>query len=316
MFELVREILLGCVGLALLCFGADFLVRGGASLAARMRISSLVIGLTLVAFGTSAPELVVSLGAALKQMGDISLGNVVGSNICNIALILGLSALITPLPVNPKLFRLDLPLLLTASLFVAAVSFFFQGIPRLFGIVLTTGILAYTIWSIRLSRRETQEGTEDDAKIFSVPLSLLFVVLGILGLVAGARFFLGTAVFLAKMMHVSDAVIGLTVVAVGTSLPELATSIVAALRGENDIAVGNVVGSNLFNLLAILGVTACVSPISAPQIQWIDICVMLAVTFALYPILWKGRVVGRPAGALLLFSYLGYMAWLVVGVVG
>lgn len=313
------QLFYGISGIVLLYYGAGFLVKGGSNIAARMRISPLVIGLTLVAFGTSAPELVVSLGASFRGMGDISVGNVVGSNICNIALILGLSAMITPLTVNPKLFRLDLPLLLVSTLFSAGICLFYHEINRWVGLGLTVAVIAYTWWSIRISRKETEtEAIPDEtieknqvAPTGNILLPLGSVAVGLFGLIAGAQLFLNAAIFTARALHVSEAVIGLTVVAVGTSLPELATSVVAAIHGEKDIAVGNVVGSNLFNILAILGITSLINPISAPGVDVWDFAVFLLTVFLLYPMMRIGLTISRWNGLFLFLIYVSYTAWLI-----
>lgn len=310
----------GAAGLALLYYGAEFLVKGGVSIANKFKISPLVIGLTLVAFATSAPELVVSIDASLKGAGDISIGNVVGSNICNIALILGVCAVITPLAVNIKLFTLDVPLMIGSAGLLAVFYYFTRGVNRIEGLIFLAGIIAYTTWSVYNSKRESKDNPdlvkEAEAEIgadrnYAWGVALLFVAGGLAALVGGAKLLVNAAVLLAQMLHVSDAVIGLTVVAVGTSLPELATSIVAALRGQKDIAIGNVVGSNIFNILAILGVAPLVAPISAPGISWVDIGLMLFVSIILYPIMKTGSVISRREGGFLLAVYVGYTVWLI-----
>ncbi len=308
-------------GLVLLYYGAEFLVKGGVSIAVRMKVSPLVIGLTLVAFATSAPELVVSIDASLKGAGNISLGNIVGSNICNIALILGLCSMITPLRVNRKLFRLDVPLMILSAVVLAIFYFITCGVNRIEAGLFFAGILAYTSWSIYNSRKEGQQDPElmaeaeeevTSQKRYGVLLSILFVLGGLVALVGGAKLFVNAAVYFAKLLSISDAVIGLTVVAVGTSLPELATSLVAAIRGEKDIAIGNVVGSNIFNILAILGIAPLIAPIHAPGISYVDIGLMLFVSIILYPIMKSGLVISRKEGAFLFATYIAYTAWLIV----
>ena len=242
----------GLIGLVLLYYGAEYLVRGGSAIASRSCVSPLVIGLTLVAFGTSAPELFVSTGAALHGFGDICIGNVVGSNICNIALILGLSALIAPLAVNAELFKRDLPIMILASVVLTVVCLFYGGIGRIVGLLFTVGIVAYTVVGIRSSSVKCETHPPE----MSRTTAYLAVIGGLLALVGGAKLILSGAVALEKHFGVADEFVALTVVAVGTSLPELATSVVAARKGEADIAIGNVVGSNIFNILGILGVSA------------------------------------------------------------
>ena len=309
------NLLYGCGGLTLLYYGAEFLVKGGVRVARKFKISPLVIGLTLVAFATSAPELVVSIDAALKGLGNISIGNVVGSNICNIALILGVCAMITPLTVNAKLFKLDMPLMILSALLLSVFCLVSHGLNRIQGALLFTGIIVYTVWSIRSARKEneSEEPQEDVPNKGSLAIAVLFVIGGLAALIGGAKLFVNSAVFMAKLFNVSDAVIGLTVVAVGTSLPELATSVVAAIRGEKDIAIGNVVGSNIFNVLAICGIAPLVSPISAPQISTVDLAVMTAVSCLLYPVMKTGMSISRREGAVLLLVYIAYTVYLIAG---
>ncbi len=312
--EIFLQIISGIAGIALLYYGAEYLIKGGVSIAMKLQIPSLIIGLTLVAFGTSAPELVVSIDATLKNSGDISIGNVLGSNICNIALILGLSAAISPLVVQKKLLRFDLPLLLAASVLMALFCYFFQGVNRWQGAIFFAGIIGYTAYSIYSGKKEGADDCEEVSgnKNYPVWLAVIFIIGGLLGLVAGAKLFVNAAIFAAQAIGVSDAVIGLTVVALGTSLPELATSVVAAIKGEQDIAIGNVIGSNLFNILCILGIAPLISPIHAPQIDIVDLLTMLLVTIALFPIMRTGWKISRSEGAFLLLLYIGYTAYLFI----
>lgn len=313
-------------GFALLVVGAELLVRGAVRLAAAAGISSLVIGLTVVAFGTSAPELAVSVGAGLAGRADIAVGNVVGSNILNTLLILGLSALIIPLSVARQLVRLDVPLMIGVSLLVVLLAL--DGrIERLEGLLLSAGLVAYVAWSIRLSRRQGQVAQE--AGTGSGPpaaggwrwwlASVSLVAIGLALLVTGAHLMVEGAVAAARALGVSELVIGLTVIAVGTSLPEVATSVLAALRGQRDIAVGNVVGSNLFNLLGVLGLTAMAAapgvPIASPVFGF-DLPVMLASAVMCLPIFFSGSTISRVEGALLLAYYGLYLAYLLLGAAG
>jgi len=306
------EALLLVGGGVLLYFGADFLIRGAVSLARKAGVSPLLIGLTLVAFGTSAPELVVSFDAALHAQGDIAVGNVVGSNICNIALILGVAALLRPVAVNPKLFRVDLPMMIGVTLLF--VLFYFwdgKGINRWQGVAFLLILAGYLCWSFRHGGAEASE--EMDAPLLSLFRSLLLIALGLAGLLVGARLFVRGAVFFATLFGVSQAVISLTVVALGTSLPELVTSVVAVLKNEKDIAIGNVVGSNIFNILVIMGLPPLVAPLSAPGISWIDLAVMLLTAIILWPMMATGKRISRMEGALLLLTYAAYTAWLFYG---
>ncbi|MDF7798108.1 calcium/sodium antiporter [Pontiellaceae bacterium B1224] len=317
------EILLLIAGLVLLVFGAEVLVRGASRLAAAIGISPLVIGLTVVAFGTSAPEMAVSTASGLAGQTNLALGNVIGSNIFNVCFILGLSALITPLVVSQQLIRFDIPLVIAVS----GVVYLFSlngAISRPEGLVLFAGIIAYTGFLIRHSRRENKAVQDEYAEVYGEkkarsPKLLLnnsgLILAGLGLLVLGSKWLVAGSVVIAQKLGVSDLVIGLTVVAAGTSLPELATSVVAGLRGERDIAVGNVIGSNLFNLLAVLGLAGSVSPggISvSPQSLRLDLPVMVLTALACLPIFFTGRRIARGEGALLLGGYLAYTAWLVV----
>lgn len=311
-------------GLASLVVGAELLVKGAAAIASRLGIAPVIIGLTVVAFGTSAPELAVSVSASLGGDADVALGNVVGSNIGNILLILGASAIIGGLAVDQRIIRLDIPLLMGAS--VATLLLGLDGeIGRVDGVVLFAGIVAYTTWLARSARRERSdvlaeydeavEELEGAAVDRPMPAQLAYVLTGLVVLVAGSQLLVGSATDIAEELGVSDLVIGLTVVAIGTSLPELATSVLAALRGQRDIAVGNVVGSNLFNLLSVLGLTGLVSAdgirVTDDSLR-IDLPVMLAATFVLLPIVWNGFRIERWEGVVFVAAYLLYVAFLVL----
>ena len=307
------QIFLGLPGLVLLCYGAEFLGRGGVRLAEALHIPKVVVGLTLVAFATSAPELVVSIDSAIRGVGDISVGNVVGSNICNIGLILGVASLITPMNVSQTLLRFDMPLLTVATVLLAVCGILLHGVNRVMALVFLGGFFLYSWKNVREGMRgETyaQDGTAKSS--LSVPMALLLAGGGVAALLVGAKLFVNGAIELARLFHVSDAVIGLTLVAIGTSLPELATSVVAAFKGEKEIAVGNVVGSNIFNILAILGIAPLISPIQAAGIQIVDMSVMLGITLLMFVMMFTGKVVRRGEGALLLCVYLGYSVWLFV----
>lgn len=300
-------------GLVLLYYGADYLVKGGANIALKLKVSPLVIGLTLVAYGTSAPEFVVSVDAATKGLADVSLGNIVGSNICNIALILGLCSIITPLRVNKKLLKADIGVMILSAAILVGFYAVNHGVNRWEAALFLSGSIAYTIWSFYSSRKEgTDVPDELPDKKYSIWLSLLMVAGGLTALVGGAKLFVNAAVEIAKWCGVSNAVIGLTVVAVGTSLPELATSVVAAIKKEQDIAIGNVVGSNIFNILAILGVAPLISPIKAQGISYVDMILMLSISIMLYPIMKTGMKISRKEGILLLAIYVVYTAYLIV----
>jgi len=312
-------------GLVLLVVGAEALVKGASRLAAAFRISPLVIGLTVVAFGTSAPELAVSIKAAFADQASIAVGNVVGSNIFNVLFILGLSALIVPLVVSAQLIRLDVPLMVALS--VAVFLLAMDGlISRADGLLLVGGLIVYIVFLIVQSRRDTAaaeaaaaacENPEELADAIDNPrwlLNLSLVLGGLALLVLGSRWLVDAAIAFAQYFGVSELVIGLTIVAAGTSMPEVVTSIVAAMRGERDIAVGNVVGSNIFNLMAVLGVSSVVAPsgieISDAVIAF-DLPIMLAVAFACLPIFFTGGVIRRYEGGILLGYYVLYTLYLI-----
>lgn len=300
-------------GLVLLYLGGEALVRGGSALALRMGVKPLMVGLTVVAMGTSTPELVVSMGAAFDGFGGIALGNVIGSNIANIALILGISAVIRPMQVQSKLVRLDMPIALAVAVLLVVVVLDGE-LSRLDGVLLFTGFLAYiafTIWEARRDRAILDSEPGAGAPTQTKPLvSVLLILAGLGLLVLGGRLFVEAAVTLAAQLGVPDSIVGLTIVAIGTSLPELATSIIAAVRGESDLSIGNVVGSNIFNVLCILGLVALVRPFAAGQIEPVDLMVMVGLTVILLPMLFSGFRVTRLEGVFLLALYAGYMVYL------
>lgn len=350
-------LLLFILGLVLLVGGAEVLIRGAVAIADRAGIPPLVIGLTVVAFGTSAPELAVSLGATLTGAGDLAIGNVVGSNIFNVLMILGAASLVAPLMVDRQVVREQVPLVITLSVVLLLLALD-GAIGRGDGVLLTAGILGYTSVLIVRARRsnggsvpaygaadpaarigghERAPGADSDAagepqagsggsdalpdaprSAHGVLVSLLRVAAGLVLLVLGSRFLVQAATTAASAFGVSDLVIGLTVVAAGTSLPELATSIIASLKGERDIAVGNIMGSNVFNILAILGVTAALSPggvpVSASALAF-DIPVMIVAAVVCLPI-FAGQVIERWEGALLLGYYIAYTTYLVLNATG
>jgi cation:H+ antiporter len=313
-------------GLALLVVGGELLVRGASALAAAAGISPLVIGLTVVAFGTSSPELAVSIQAGLAGNSDIAVGNVVGSNIFNILFILGACALILPLLVTRQLVRLEVPIMIAVSLLLMVLAL--DGtIGFLDGLLLFAGIVGYTSWSIIRSRRERTRPQDEfereygEAELPSHPTAaqnlknIGLVLGGLLVLVIGARWLVDAATSIARTFGVSDVIIGLTIVAAGTSLPEVATSIIATIRKERDIAIGNVVGSNIFNILGILGLSAMVTPGGlnvAPTILAFDMPIMIAVALVCLPIFFTGFTIARWEGAVFLGSYVAYTVFLVL----
>ncbi|MCB0064838.1 MAG: calcium/sodium antiporter, partial [Caldilineaceae bacterium] len=280
------------------------------------------IGLTVVAFGTSAPELAVSVQSALAGQANLALGNVIGSNIANILLILGIAALTAPLLVASQLVRFDVPLMIGASFLIYLMGL--DGrLNRWDGLILFLGVVSYTTWLIRQSKREEKSVQEDydeeygegkDSNWYGVLLNLALVAGGLYMLVSGAQWLVDSAVTMARWWGVSELVIGLTVVAIGTSLPEIATSVLAVLRGERDIAVGNAIGSNIFNLLSVLGITSLVAPMGigvAPGVLAFDLPIMIAIAIACLPIFYTGNLVARWEGALFLAYYIAYLVYLV-----
>ncbi|MCS7060020.1 MAG: calcium/sodium antiporter [Anaerolineae bacterium] len=310
------------LGLVGLIAGAEALVRGASRLAAAIGISPLVIGLTVVAFGTSSPELAVSVFSALAGQPDIAMGNVVGSNIFNVLLILGLSAVVAPLIVSQQLVRLDVPLMIAVSVltFLFALD---ESVSRLEGVILFGGLIAYTTFLIIQSRKETNAAVREEYEyefrppaggLRGIALNLVFVVVGLVMLVIGSRWLVDGAVVVARALGVDEVVIGLTIIAGGTSLPEVATSVMASVRGERDIAVGNVVGSNIFNLLSVLGLTAIVAPNGVsvePALLAFDMPVMLVVAFACLPIFFTGYTIARWEGLVFLSYYVAYTLYLI-----
>lgn len=304
------------LGLIALYFGAEALVKGGAGLALRLGLTPLVIGLTVIAFGTSSPEMVVSVKAALTDNGPIAVGNVVGSNICNIALILGLCALISPLRADLQVIRREVPIMIGVT--VLALLVLADGhVARWEGGVLLAALIAYTVVTVKQARAATAAAAASDftdelgqGQSLGLGLSIGAVVGGLAVLVVGSHLFVEGAVTLATDWGMSPMAIGLTIVAVGTSLPELATSLIAAIKRQGDVAIGNIVGSNIFNVLGILGVAALVRPLDAPDLAGIDLGVMVLVSVALLPVVRSGGRISRGEGAALLAVYVGYTFWL------
>jgi cation:H+ antiporter len=314
-------------GLILLVVGGEFLVRGASKLALAFGLSPLVIGLTVVAFGTSAPELAVSIKASLSGSADIAVGNVVGSNIFNVLFILGVSALITPLVVAQQMVKKEVPIMIGASLIAYAMAFD-RTIAQWEGVILFIGIIAYTWMAVRSTFKEKQAikdeyaqeiGGSSEAKEAKTPksiaASLAFVLGGLAILVFGSELLVKAAVQLARGWGISELVIGLTIVATGTSLPEVAASTIAAIKGERDIAVGNVVGSNIFNILSVLGLSSIVSPSGLPVSEGalsFDFPIMIAAAVACLPVFYIGYSISRWRGLMFLGYYIAYTIYLVL----
>ena len=304
------SIILFVVGIIMLFLGGEGLVKGASRLARILGISPVVIGLTVVAFGTSAPEFVVSLVAALKGSSDIVLGNIIGSNISNIGLILAIGALISPLIIQGRIIKVEVPIMILLSLILYGLAWglnlgLFQGI------FLFTALIAFILYSYFGSKKEPkivkEEYEEFITKDDSVWKQIAFIVLGLAGLVIGARFVVDSAIFIARIVGVSELVISITVVAIGTSLPELSTTIVAAMKKEHDIIVGNIIGSNIFNI-GILGVVSIVHPVTVDSaLLKFEFPIMIFFSILLLPLMMTGKKVGRIEGLLLLVLYAGFV---------
>lgn len=312
------------VGIACLVIGAEALVRGASRLAARTGLSPVVIGLTVVAFGTSAPELAVSIGASWRGETDLAVGNVVGSNIANILLVLGISAAVGGgLVVAQRIVRIDVPIMLGLSVLVFLLGLD-NRLSRWEGIAFIVLLASYITWTVVSTRRSTKASIEEEydealsaekLRDSSVLADLGFVLIGLVLLVVGSQALVEAATDIARALDVSELVIGLTVVAIGTSLPEVATSVMAAVRGQRDLAVGNAIGSNLFNILAVLGVTAAVSPnplVVPDSALSLDLLVMIAVAIACLPMFANGYALLRWEGIMFLMFYGAYLGWLVL----
>jgi len=309
-------------GLLFLIIGAEGLVRGASSIAASLGISPLIIGLTIVALGTSSPELAISIKSVFSSQGDIALGNIIGSNIFNILLVLGLSAIVAPLMVSVQLIRYDVPLMIGVSILVLLLSLD-QGIGRGDGILLVIGLGVYIWFLIRQSRREhpkvhqkyASEYGDGSKSTSDWTRNIIYVSGGLVLLVLGSRWLVNSAVAIAEALNISELIIGLTVIAAGTSLPEVVTSVVASLRGERDIAVGNVVGSSLFNLMFVLGFAGILSPGGievTPAVLRFDLPILIVVSFACLPIFFTKSAISRWEGFLLVAYYLAYTLYLIL----
>jgi cation:H+ antiporter len=301
--------------LVLLYFGASWLVKGSSSLALKAGVSPLVAGLTVVAFGTSSPELVVSVNAAISGHGNIAIGNVVGSNLFNICIILGISALVAPLKIKMQLLKIDIPVLIITTIGFMLL-FADRQISRFEGFILFSGIILYTIISIILARREksTEVLAEFDKSVTDQKIkwywSAGLILLGLGVLIAGSELLVKGAVVIARSLGVGETIISLTIIAAGTSMPELASSIVATIKKEYDIAIGNIIGSNIFNILGIIGISSVINPLSAMAISNIDLYVMLGVTLLLLSFFRTSYTLKRDEGIFMIGIYLIYLYYL------
>jgi len=299
------------LGLVMLYYGGVFLVRGSSGLALRFGLSPLAVGLTVVAFGTSVPELLVSLDAAISGADGISVGNVIGSNIANIALILGVAALISPMVVQSKVIAVDVPIMIFASVLLIVV---LMGgyVSRAEGAILALALVVYVWMTLRMAKASEGEAMMQNNKNSELPGArkmAVRIIIGLAVLFVGAHVLVISAVKLATMLHVSQAAIGLTVVAVGTSLPELATTIVASLKRHGDLALGNVLGSNCFNIFGVLGLTATIHPLQSGAISWVDLGLMAGLAVFLGAILFRRRLLNRAQGVFLVSVFVAYTIW-------
>ena len=305
---MIFDILFIILGVALVLFGADKLTEGAAALARRMNVPEIIIGLTIVAAGTSAPELFVSLVSALNGTPDLAVGNVVGSNTMNCMLIVGCAAMVAPMTISPSTVKKDIPFSVAASVLLILLAFnSFLG--RLDGIILLLGFAVFMTYTLMQAKTGSSETVKEETS--PIWKNILFIVFGLAGLVIGSNLFVDSASDVALSLGISEGVVGLTIVAGGTSLPELATSVVAARKGQSAIAIGNVIGSNVFNILLILGLTATISPLEIEGITTIDLAVMLLSVVLVWLFSRTRYTVERWEGALLLGLYLVYVGWLI-----
>lgn len=307
---MLSDLLLIVLGVVMVLWGADRLTEGASALARRMRVPEIVIGLTIVAAGTSAPELFVSLVSALKDTPDMAVGNVVGSNIFNTLLIVGCAAMVAPMVIAPSTVKKDMPFAVGASMLLSAVILMGNDVSRSDGFVMLAFFALFMVYTFRVA---LQKGNGENASVVApvnVWKSLLYVVAGLGGLIIGSNLFVDSASDVARQLDISEGVIGLTIVAGGTSLPELATSVVAARKGQSAIAIGNVIGSNVFNILLILGLTATVSPMAVQGITVVDLSVMLVSILMVWAFSYTKFTVARWEGAVLTLAFMAYMGWL------
>ncbi len=311
---MLTHIILFLAGVLILYLGAEWLVRGSARMAKLLGISPLIIGLTVIGFGTSAPELVVSMVAAIRKVDDIALGNIIGSNIANIGLVLGLSAIISPLKINPGILKRELSIMILVSGILYLMSLDLQ-ISFVEGAILFAGIILFNWLSYFFAKRESK--TNRAERVGSIRVEgtktrqILFIIAGLVGIIGGAQLMVRSAVFVARELGISELIIGLTIIALGTSLPELAASMVAAFRKESDISIGNVIGSNIFNILMVIGIVAMISPLKvSSETLILEFPVLLIFGIVLVPMMRTGLTISRIEGAILTAGYLSFVSYL------
>lgn len=312
---LIQNIVFIAIGFFMLMLGAQWLVDGASTFARKYHIPEIIIGLTIVSIGTSMPELMVSLTSAIGGHADISIGNVIGSNLCNLMLILGLTSLIVPLVFSKTTKKYDIPIMIFSTVIVFLVANIGETISRVDGLLLSIVFIVFILYTIKLAQKSMSNNTsKSNVTKKDLGISILKVILGIILLKYGADISVDNAVSIAKVLGVSEKVIGVTIVAIGTSLPELITSVVAGIKGEIDIAIGNIVGSNIFNLLFILGVSSIITPISYSLSYNIDFLLLIFVSFLLLAFAYLGRknTMTRLNGIIYLLIYSGYIAYLII----
>jgi len=306
--EIAINALLTIVGLAMLCFGGNWLVSGGVSIAKKLRISQMVIGLTIVAYGTSTPELAASVAAAVGLHTDLILGNVVGSNISNIGMVIGISAIISPLVVSKATTRKEVPIMIGVTLLLIAMSVDGE-ISQYDGVILVAGLIAFTAYTLLRAKKERNEATEDSAATkTTVPRAIALIVVGAALLYFGGFLTVENAVLIAENLGISETVIGITIIAIGTSLPELVTSVIAIRKGHMDIAIGTIVGSNIYNILMILGISSVITGIAVVPGMFTDYLVMIGFAVVLVAFLRSG-IIPRSAGVGLVIAYAAYIGY-------
>lgn len=314
------SVLLLIVGFVLLVQGADWFVEGAASIAKRFRIPTIIIGMTIVAFGTSAPELAVSLTAAIKGANSIALGNVIGSNMFNLLVVIGLCSLIAPINVKKSVIKQDYPfsLLVTVILFLLSADFLFGKdnmiLSRLNGLILIVFLVLFMFYSIKNAKKERSvlDSQNESIGVRSLPKSILWLIIGLACVIFGGQLVVNHATTIARFLGISDTLIGLTIVAIGTSLPELVTSLVATRKGDNDMAIGNVIGSNILNIVIILGISSSINPISVTMLSIYDLIILIAVNILIYLVILPKYQVKRSVGFFMVLTYISYTTYIIL----